>query len=214
MGGADHELRPGEHFAGHRIDRAVGRRTYRASVDGDVVALRLGPGAPIPVEHPNAVPVLWTGSGFSVTAWIEGTDLSTLLAPGGGLEPGHVLAIAGQVAAALDAAHARGVTHGGVKPARILLAGDHAWLANFGIPSGTDDYLAPERPSGPAADVYALGCVIWEALTGRPPHLFGDSAHVRELRPELPDALDAVLERRWPSAGALVRAARAALFPG
>jgi serine/threonine protein kinase len=106
-----------------------------------------------------------------------------------------------------------------VKPARILLEGDHAWLTGFGVASGSADYLAPERPRGAPADVYALGCVLWECLAGRPPHLFDagrEAPSIRDLRPELPEALDDVLaralatepERRWERAGALVRAAR------
>jgi serine/threonine protein kinase len=158
----------------------------------------------------------------------EGSDLATLLSTGGGLELGHVLAIAGQVAVALDSAHARGLVHSDVKPANILLQGDRAVLSEpGGAQAGAADYAPPER-TGPRADVYALGCVIWECLTGRPPYLRGDAAAtvrahrdepyppVRELRPDLPEALDAVLARalekdparRWASAGELMRAAR------
>jgi serine/threonine protein kinase len=76
------------------------------------------------------------------------------------------------------------------------------------------DYLAPEGGPSVLADVYALGAVVWEALAGRPPYLLGDAPRLRDLRPELPEALDEVLRRalapeeRWESAGALARAAR------
>ena len=150
-----------------------------------------------------------------------------------------MLAIAGQVAAGLDAAHARGLVHGDVKPAGVLLEGDHVYVSGFGTAGwrASADYIAPElldrsgaRPSA-RSDVYSLGCVVYEALTGRPPYLRGDaldtlSAHlhaplpsIRELRPELPAALaDAVgwaLDKdpggRPESAGAFMSAARGAL---
>jgi serine/threonine protein kinase len=217
MGGADLELRPGDHFGGLRIDRAVGRRTYRATeVARDrAVALRLDAARPEIVEHPNILPALDAGPGHLTTRWVAGGDLATLLSTGGGLETGHVLAIAGQVAAALDAAHARSVVHGGLEPACVLLEGDHAWLTGFGRTPAAD-YRAPEGAPGAAADVYALGCIAWESLTARPPYLLGGAPRLRDLRPELPEALDDVLARalerdparRWASAGALVRAAR------
>src|SRR4051794_718406 len=111
MGGEDAELRPGDHYAGLRVDRVGGRRTYRAwdPARDIAVALRLGAAAPVDVEHPNILPVLEAGPGYVMARWITGDDLATLLSTGGGLEAGHVLAIAGQVAAALDAAHAGGV---------------------------------------------------------------------------------------------------------
>lgn len=214
MGGEDAELRPGDHFAGLRVDRAVGRHTYRAwDPARDVaVALRLAAAAPVAVEHPNILPVLEAGPGYVTTRWVEGDDLATLLSTGGGLEPGHVLAVAGQVAAALDAAHARGVVHGAVKPANVLLEGDHAWLTGFGSGHPAAGYGEPGE--GAAGDVHALGCVIWEALTGRPPYLLGGAPRVRDLRADLPAALDDMVGRSWDGAGALVRAARAALVAG
>ncbi|CQD13757.1 putative serine/threonine-protein kinase pknh [Mycobacterium lentiflavum] len=120
---------------------------------------------------------------------IEGIDLGSLLERDGPLTPPRAVAIILQVAAALDAAHAAGVTHRDVKPQNILITrNDFAYLVDFGIASaktdekltqmgtavGTWKYMAPERFSSdevtPRADVYALACVLFECLTGAPPY--------------------------------------------
>jgi serine/threonine-protein kinase len=120
---------------------------------------------------------------------IEGTDLSTLLRTSGPLSPGRAVAIVRQIAAALDAAHANGVTHRDVKPENILITGnDFAYLVDFGIARaaadpgltqtgtaiGSYNYMAPERLTGDEvthrADIYALACVLDECLTGSPPY--------------------------------------------
>src|ERR1700754_1894738 len=120
---------------------------------------------------------------------IEGVDLGSLLEREGALAPPRAVAIIHQVASALDAAHAAGVTHRDVKPQNILITGnDFAYLVDFGIASaktdekltqlgtavGTWKYMAPERFSNdevtPRADVYALACVLYECLTGGPPY--------------------------------------------
>jgi serine/threonine protein kinase len=127
---------------------------------------------------------------------IEGTDLATLLERDGPLTPPRAVAIVRQIASALDAAHAAGVTHRDVKPQNVLITGnDFAYLVDFGIASaktdekltqmgtavGTWKYMAPERFSNdevtPRADVYALACVLYECLTGAPPY-GADSAGV------------------------------------
>ncbi len=119
---------------------------------------------------------------------IEGTDLSTLLKHFGALSPPRAVAIVRQIAAALDAAHATGVTHRDVKPENILLTSDDfAYLVDFGIARaaadpgltqsgmamGTYGYMAPERFTGNEvtyrADIYSLACVLAECLTGAPP---------------------------------------------
>lgn len=124
---------------------------------------------------------------------IEGVDLASLLERDGPLPAPRAVAIVHQVASALDAAHAAGVTHRDVKPQNVLITGDDfAYLADFGIASaqadekltqlgtavGTLKYMAPERFSSeevtPRADVYALACVLYECLTGAPPFR-GDS---------------------------------------
>jgi serine/threonine-protein kinase len=120
--------------------------------------------------------------------YVAGTDLQALLARDRRLAPERAAAILAQVAAALDAAHAAGLIHRDVKPANVLLGGDHAYLADFGLSRvastdermtttghwlGTVDYMAPEQFDGRAvdarADVYALGCVLHTTLTGETP---------------------------------------------
>jgi serine/threonine-protein kinase len=181
---------------------------------------------------------------------VEGADLAELIKNEGRLPPQRAVRIVEQVAGALDAAHADGLVHRDVKPSNVLVTGDdHVYLADFGIAHsvssttltgtgaavGTLDYMAPERfLSGKGdrrVDVYALGCLLYEALTGRKPFL-GEGlaaqmyAHVHAppprpslVQPGLPPALDEVIARalakspddRFASAGALGTAARAAL---
>jgi Protein kinase domain len=133
---------------------------------------------------------------------VEGASLKAVLARSGPMHPARAAAIITQVAAALDAAHASGLTHRDVKPENLLLtADDFVYLVDFGIAhSGGDTgltsagsaigscaYMAPERFSdgsvGPPADVYSLACVLFECLTGQPPYPTGDlpslmSAHL------------------------------------
>jgi serine/threonine protein kinase, bacterial len=120
---------------------------------------------------------------------IDGVSLRTLLTNYGPLTPARTVAIVRQVAAALDAAHANGVTHRDVKPENILIAhDDFAYLVDFGIARaardpgltqsgvalGTYNYMAPERFTGDEvtyrSDIYALACVLGECLTGAPPY--------------------------------------------
>jgi YVTN family beta-propeller protein len=194
--------------------------------------------------------VLWIAMRY-----VDGIDLAALLARDGPLAAEQALAIAGQVAGALDAAHARGLVHRDVKPGNILLAMDggavtHAYLADFGLTKriggargltasgqvlGTIDYVAPEQvEGGPVdglADQYSLGCVLFECLTGEVPfqrdselavlwaHVHDPPPRIGDHRPDLPAALDDVIGRalakapsdRYPSCGALVAAAQAAL---
>jgi YVTN family beta-propeller protein len=211
------------------------------------------------IDHPNVLPVYDAGETDGVLwiamRYVDGIDLAGLLARDGPLEPEQALAIVGQVAGALDAAHARGLVHRDVKPANILLALEggavaHAWLADFGLTKrvggargltvsgqvlGTIDYVAPEQvEGGPVdglADQYSLACVLFECLTGQVPfrrdselavlwaHVHDPSPELREYRADLPAALDEVVGRalakepgdRYPSCGALVAAAQAAL---
>src|ERR1700736_3359631 len=182
---------------------------------------------------------------------INGTDLDTMLRHSGPLAPARAVAIVRQIASALDAAHAAGVMHRDVKPGNILItADDFAYLVDFGIANaateeklthmgdvlGTWTYMAPERFTGAdvtnRADVYALACVLFEALTGSPP-FSGDrvsviGAHVSGPIPRassharIPQALDDVMSRgmakrpedRYATAGELARAAEAAVAPG
>ena len=213
------------------------------------------------IDHPNIVPIYRAGEDrgqlYLAMRYVHASDLRRALASEGRLEPGRALAILDQVARALDTAHARGLVHRDVKPGNILLAppvldGDpeHVYLVDFGLARddsddrsiggggwflGTPRYAAPEqaagRPVDGRTDGYALGCVLHECLTGRPPfpdgpgeavllaHLEATPPRVTAQRPDLPPAIDQVVARamakapedRFPSCRALITAARQAL---
>ena len=140
---------------------------------------------------------------------VEGGDLRKLIDREGPLEPARAVALLGQVADALDAAHAAGIVHRDVKPHNILVEGERAYLSDFGLAKafagtgagsgasivGTVEYMAPEQwrgeRVGPAADVYSLGCVLYEALTGIVPYARKEA----DTEPEMPEGIDAVIER-------------------
>jgi streptogramin lyase len=185
------------------------------------------------LDHPAVVPVFDAreedGELIVAMRLIGGGDLKKRLA-GGPLPPAEAIELLAQVASALDAAHAIGVVHRDVKPHNILLEGDRAFLTDFGLAKalgdsgvlsgasvvGTVEYMSPEQwrggRVGPAADVYSLGCVLYESLTGVAPYARREG----DAEPELPEGLDAVIERavakdpgeRYASAGALIEAAR------
>ena len=208
------------------------------------------------LDHPNVVPIYEAGEAdgrlFIAMRYVDGTDLKALLGREGALAPGRVVAIAAQIADALDAAHEKGLVHRDVKPSNVLLdqqgGREHAYLADFGLTQsagdagpadgqlmGTVDYVAPEQIRGDQvdgrADVYALGCLLFETLTGTLPftgasdvavvyaHLEEEPPRVSERRPELPVDIDDVLARamakdpvgRQPTCGDLVDEAREAL---
>ena len=144
------------------------------------------------LDHPSIVPVYDAGEQdgllYIAMACIEGRDLRSLLAEEGPLPVRRALRIVGQIASALDAAHARGLVHRDVKPANILVGdGDRAYLSDFGVVKevarngttrtgafvGTSEYSAPEQIEGrevtARTDVYALACVLHECLAGEPP---------------------------------------------
>ncbi len=185
------------------------------------------------LDHPAVVPVFDSrevdGELIVAMRLVAGGDLRRLIDREGPLEPARAIALLGQVAEALDAAHAAGIVHRDVKPHNVLVEGDRAYLSDFGLakalgesqPSGasvvgTAEYMSPEQwrggAVGPAADIYSLGCVLYEALTGIVPFARREA----ETEPEMPAGLDAVIERavskdpadRYPSAGALIAAAR------
>jgi len=186
------------------------------------------------LEHPAVVPVYDAreedGELIVAMRLVEGGDLRKLIDREGPLEPERAIRLLGQVAEALDAAHAAGIVHRDVKPHNVLIEGERAYLSDFGLAKayaetgsgagasvvGTVEYMAPEQwrgeRVGPPADVYALGCVLYEALTGVVPYARKESG----AEPELPRGIEAVIERavskdpaeRYPTAGALVEAAR------
>ncbi|MFI9170976.1 serine/threonine-protein kinase [Streptomyces lincolnensis] len=146
------------------------------------------------LNHPYVVGVYdfgeYDGRLFLVMELVEGDSLARLLSTEGPLPAGRVARIAAQAAAGLAAAHQQGIVHRDIKPANLLLDAEGTLkIGDFGIARFVDDpsgaltttgqivgtslYLAPERalgqPAGPAADVYALGCLLYQLLTGQPP---------------------------------------------
>jgi YVTN family beta-propeller protein len=210
------------------------------------------------IGHAGIVPVYEAGEIdghlFIAMRYVEGVDLAALLRREGALEPERAVDLVAQVADALDVAHAHGLLHRDVKPSNVLIAREgsveHAYLADFGLVKevetrteatasdglvGTVGYMAPERIRGEAvdhrSDLYSLGCVLFECLTGERPFARTSDvatiyAHLEEAppvasdrRPGLAPALDAVTSRalakdpddRWQSGAEMVSAARAAL---
>ncbi|MDQ3676983.1 MAG: serine/threonine protein kinase, partial [Actinomycetota bacterium] len=206
------------------------------------------------IDHPNVVPVHGAGEEdgelYIVMRYVPGSDLHALIKRQGRLEGARAAAIVAQVASALDAAHEAGLVHRDVKPGNVLLTGsgadEHAYLSDFGLMRafdqatpitesgqwiGTIDFASPEQlhgePVHARSDVYSLGCVLFAALTGKPPFPRGTVpatllAHLHD-RPPRPSAagvekpFDRVIARalakapgdRYPSAGDLGRAALA-----
>jgi serine/threonine protein kinase len=214
------------------------------------------------LNHPNVIPIYDMGSYedllYIAMRYVAGADLRALLKAQHSIPPVQALSLIGQVGRALDMAHLHGLVHRDVKPGNILVEHmendedpDHVYLTDFGITKhvasrsgltatgefmGTIDYIAPEqirgKPVDGRADIYSLGCVLYECLTGRVPfekdvHAAVLWAHVEEmpttpstLRPELPPGIDAVIARvlakdpdeRYPTCRELTSAARTALL--
>ncbi|MDX6474579.1 MAG: hypothetical protein QOH95_90 [Gaiellaceae bacterium] len=177
------------------------------------------------LNHPHVIPVFDTGEEegtlFVSMRYVDGLDLRALIG-GNPLPLEHTAAVISQAASALDAAHARGLVHRDVKPANILIEAvgtppGHVYVADFGLTKHTDarsgatasgvvgtvSYMAPEQIEGRQidgrADVYALGCVLYECLTGKPPFEHANDvavlwAHIRE-DPPFPSAANRKLHR-------------------
>src|SRR4051812_4497931 len=210
------------------------------------------------VSHPGIVRyishgVTSSGKLFLAMEWVDGEVLETRLQRGP-LSVGEAVTLATRVADALGAAHALGIVHRDLKPSNLILPGgriDQVKILDFGIAQrlggtqltrtgmmlGTPGYMAPEqaRAGGridPRADVFALGCVLFECLTGVPPFdgnttvavlakiLFDAAPRMTELWPEVPEGLDALVAQMLakdpelrPGDGASLAAALAALDP-
>jgi eukaryotic-like serine/threonine-protein kinase len=199
------------------------------------------------LSHPHIVPVFdWgeTGDGtyYIAMEYLSGGTLRDRITSEGMLSPQTVVEVALQITAALQAAHERGVIHRDIKPRNILITDSgHVKVADFGIAraaevttiSGLGDilgsvkYMSPEQAAGErvgeASDLYSLGVVLYEMLTGTVPyavdtpwdvpvkHSGGPPPHPREVNPEVPEGMDALVMRllatdpedRYGSAGEL-----------
>jgi len=209
------------------------------------------------IEHPHVLPIWEVGEEGGVLyismRYVNGANLAQLIASAGRLEPRRAIRIVDQVADALDSAHQRGLVHRDIKPENILVEqrgrGEHAYLTDFGLTKhtesqsgvtgtgafvGTIDYMAPEQFQegriDARADVYSLGCVAFQAVTGGLPfpregdpakmfaHMTADPPSARVAAPDLSAELDGAIRRamakdrdyRFPSAGDFARAALAA----
>src|SRR4029450_12566844 len=245
-------LELGSDFLGYRIEERIGRgamgivyRAYDLRLKRTVALKLVTPELALDerfrerfaretelamsLEHPNVVPIHDAGEVhgrlYLAMRLVAGTDLRQLLRAEGALTPSRAMAICGQVASALDAAHAKALVHRDVKPSNVLLdENEHVYLADFGLTRrleeqgaqtgegrsiGTPAYLAPEQIEGRAvdgrADVYSLGCLLFECLTGMTPyrrdsqlamawaHLEEDPPSASKRNPDVPEAIDAVL---------------------
>ena len=189
------------------------------------------------IDHPNIIPIYRAGEEdgrlYIAMRFVDGEDLGAVLGREGALPIDQLLPLFTQIASALDAAHTAGLVHRDVKPGNVLLtghAGDlstrHVYLTDFGLTKrsasltglttvgrflGTIQYVAPEQITGGTvggtADVYSLGCMLYQALTGELPfpaehdaamlwaHMTGPIPSVSGRRPDLPPAVDDVLAR-------------------
>jgi serine/threonine protein kinase len=187
------------------------------------------------IDHPNIIPIYDAGEDNGVLYiamhYVAGSDLKALLAREAPLEVDRCVSIISQVGGALDAAHRHGLIHRDIKPGNILVvrrpeddSPDHIYLSDFGLTKhneshsaltptgqflGTVDYVAPEQIEGKAvdarADIYSLGCVFYECLTGVAPfvrdddlatlwaHIQLEAPRVTQQRPDVPVAFDEVI---------------------
>jgi serine/threonine protein kinase len=213
------------------------------------------------VDHPHVVSVFDAGEHdgrlYLAMQWVDGLDLGTLIDREQRLAPERAVLIGVQLAQALQAVHDAGLVHRDVKPSNVLVRDigghDHAYLTDFGIAKapaaqdsltrtgwviGTPGYLSPEQirgqQPGPRSDLYALGCIIFEALTGQRPFGGDDDLAARwaqatspppaasTLCPPLGSRYDAFLAQalaadpqdRFPSGTAFAEALQAAAHTG
>jgi N-acetylneuraminic acid mutarotase len=216
------------------------------------------------LNHPNVIPIYDMGTHedllYISMRYVAGADLRAVLKAKHVLAPEQALLLCGQAGRALDAAHRQGLVHRDVKPGNMLIEPgadegdpDHVYLSDFGITKhassrsgltatgqfmGTIDYISPEQIQDHGvdgrADIYSLGCVLYECLTGRVPFAKDVDAaviwaHVEEapttpseLRPTLPRAIDQVMARalakdpadRYATCRDFITAASTALGPG
>ena len=206
------------------------------------------------VSHPRLVTVfdcgVESGTPFIVMELAAGRTLRQVLDEAGALPPGQAVAIAAAVCEGLEAAHAAGLVHRDITPANIVMNGGEVKVLDFGIARadgtraataagtvvGTVAYLSPEqasgRPADPRSDLYSVGCVLFEMLTGRPPftadsavglayrQVHDDPGPPSAWRPGLPASLDRITARLLakdpasrPPTAAAARAELLSVFP-
>jgi tRNA A-37 threonylcarbamoyl transferase component Bud32 len=209
------------------------------------------------LDHPTIVTIYDAGEveeGLYISMrYVEGSDLGKILRAEGALEPPRTMLILSRVASGLDAAHTQGLVHRDVKPGNVLVESpgsvlERAYLSDFGISKrtttgsgltrtgqfvGTVDYVAPEQITGEPidgrTDVYSLGCVLFQCLSGRVPfHADTDVATIYRQLNDPPPAIESIAETdglnrviakalskskedRYHSCGALIEAARGQL---
>jgi tetratricopeptide (TPR) repeat protein len=189
------------------------------------------------LTHPHILPLHDSGEVdgllYFVMPYIEGESLRAQIEREGRLPISHALRFAEEIAGALGFAHRNGVVHRDVKPGNILLSDGHALLTDFGVARlagspdgeltgtgfalGTPAYFSPEQASGEheidgRSDLYSLGCLLYEMLTGTPPfaapnlrglitqHLIGEPPNPSDRRPEVPPGIDAIVRRAMQKA--------------
>ncbi len=204
------------------------------------------------MQHPHILPLhdsgVWDEAPYFVMPYVNGETLEQRIRREGALPIADALSIAEEVGDALEYAHRNGVIHRDIKPANILLADGHAYVADFGIAHvislasemrttgtglavGTAAYMSPEQAQGirdvdGRSDLYSLGCVLFEMITGVPPfpgktpraviarRASAPPDAMRSVRPKVPDALEKVVGRllaeepadRYATAGEFVHA--------
>ena len=211
------------------------------------------------LDHPNVIPIYEAGEVNGVfyiaMRYVPGSNLKQLLQRDGPMDATQIISIIGQIASALTTAHETGLVHRDVKPANVLIVegagadeSNHVYLSDFGIAKqqasnvtrtgmflGTAEYASPEQIEGKEldgrSDVYSLGCVLYQLLTGNPAyekdsevaliyaHLLEPPPSARAVRPDLPPAIDGVVAKamaknpddRYATARELAAAVRQAL---
>lgn len=234
-----------------KLDRPVALKLLAPELSASVGADRFNREIKVTARlvHPNIVPLYDSGAVgerlYYVMPFIEGQTLRARLREEGPLPVGGVLKILTDLGEALAYAHAMGVIHRDIKPENAFWSTDHGLLADFGIATaasaqatnltatgmilGTIPYMSPEQSTGSAtvdrrSDLYSLGCMAYELLTGSPPflrdsaaamimaHLTAPVPSLRAHRDDVPEALDAIITRlmakdpdgRPPTASALL----------